>query len=309
MGAAASSSSSTTTGQQRGSKAVREDSPPVKSPPVLPKYVQGVPGPLPKSPPVLPKYVQHVNETIEGLKAGYYPRKSPPPGPMDDSGGKAAARGAAAMGTTSKGSSSCSGQEVSKRPARVGSAWPEEYPPWVVAPKPGPLPHPSEGPRDDPHRAYPSPWDRPHWPQVPRLVPPVGDEGDTLVIQPSLWWNQELFDKVQRLVDEEATKFRPVPRTDAWDYLRLPLETWMVRRHSLRVQRFHPEHRSTPEDMRDLEYLRVTVAWLLNQNTMKFSERLIYVDAEWHKDGLPNLHGKWCGFSFFLVKDRVRVAT
>ena len=97
MGAAASSSSSTTTGQQRGSKAVREDSPPVKSPPVLPKYVQGVPGPLPKSPPVLPKYVQHVNETIEGLKTGYYPRKSPPPGPMNDAGGKAAARGAAAM--------------------------------------------------------------------------------------------------------------------------------------------------------------------------------------------------------------------
>ena len=61
--------------------------------------------------------------------------------------------------------------------------------------------------------------------------------------------------------------------------------------------------------MRDLEYLRVTVAWLLNQNTMKFSERLIYVDAEWHKDGLPNLHGKWCGFSFSLVKDRFRVAT
>ena len=122
------------------------------------------------------------------------------------------------------------------------------------------------------------------------------------MIQPSVWWSQELFDKV---IDEEATKFRPVPRADMWDYLRLPLATWLVRRHSLRVQRFHPEHRSTPEDIRDLMYLRVTVAWLLNQSTMTFSQRLIYLDAEWHKDGLPNLHGKWCGFSFFLAKDRV----
>ena len=86
------------------------------------------------------------------------------------------------------------------------------------------------------------------------------------MIQPSVWWSQELFDKVQILIDEEATKFRPVPRTDMWDYLRLPSATWLVRRHSLRVQRFHPEHRSTPqpEDIRDLEYARVTVAWLLN---------------------------------------------
>ena len=97
-----------------------------------------------------------------------------------------------------------------------------------------------------------------------------------MLIQPSVRWSQELFDKSQILVDEEATKFRPVPRTDMWDYLRLPSATWLVRRHSLRVQRFHPEHRSTPEDIRDLVYARATIAWLLNQNTMTFSQRLIY---------------------------------
>ena len=70
QGGATSSSSSIMTGRQRGSKAVREENPPVKSPPVLPKYVQGVSDPLPKPPPVLPKYVQHVNETIEVLKSG-----------------------------------------------------------------------------------------------------------------------------------------------------------------------------------------------------------------------------------------------
>ena len=66
--------------------------PPAKSPPILPKYVQGVSGPLPKPPPVLPKYVQHVAETIEGLKSGYKPRKSPPPELLGDSGGKVGRR-------------------------------------------------------------------------------------------------------------------------------------------------------------------------------------------------------------------------
>lgn len=81
---------------------------------------------------------------------------------------------------------------------------------------------------------------------------------------PSVWWTQAIFDKVQLLVDEEATKFRPIPRTDMWDYLRLPSATWLTRRHSLRVQRLHPEHRSTPEDIRALEYFRVTVGWHLD---------------------------------------------
>ena len=65
----------------------------MKTPPILPKYVQRMPEPLPKPPPVLPKYVQHAAETIEGLKSGYYPRKSPPPELTGDSGGKAAAWG------------------------------------------------------------------------------------------------------------------------------------------------------------------------------------------------------------------------
>ncbi|CAK9054983.1 unnamed protein product, partial [Durusdinium trenchii] len=155
QGGGAASSSSTTTGLQRGPETAKDEGPPVKSPPVLPKYAQGVSGPLPKPPPVLPKYVQHVAETIEGLKSGYYPRKCPPAELMGDSGGKAAARGA--------------------------------------------------GTQDDPHKAYPSRWDRPHWPSVARLVPPVGDDEETLVIQPSIWWTQKFFDKVQCLMDEEAT--------------------------------------------------------------------------------------------------------
>ena len=83
QGGGASSSSSTTrpsAGQEQG----MDGGPPVKSPPILPKYVQGVSGPLPKPPPVLPKYVQHVAETIEGLKQGHYPRKSPSPEMMGD---------------------------------------------------------------------------------------------------------------------------------------------------------------------------------------------------------------------------------
>ena len=210
QGGGAASSSSTTTGLQRGPETAKDEGPPVKSPPVLPKYAQGVSGPLPKPPPVLPKYVQHVAETIEGLKSGYYPRKCPPAELMGDSGGKAAARGAAAMGTIhpkvrlrTRGRRCLSDRLDWDR--RLGSAWPEEYPPWVTAPKPGPLPHPSEGTQDDPHKAYPSRWDRPHWPSVARLVPPVGDDEETLVIQPSIWWTQKFFDKVQCLMDEEAT--------------------------------------------------------------------------------------------------------
>ena len=208
---------------------------------------------------------------------------------FEGQGGKAAARGAAAMGTSSKSMSTAKGYGGSpSRPTSLASAWPDEAPPWIQTPKHMAMPRPPVEPGEDPHRGYENPWERPHWPQVPRLIPPYGVEDDQLTLQPSVWWTQILFDKVQLLIDEEATKFRPVPRTDAWDYLRLPSATWLTRRHSLRVQRFHPEHRSTPENLRSLEYLRVTVAWVLNLSTMKFGNRLIFVDSDWRKDGLPN---------------------
>ena len=49
----------------------------------------------------------------------------------------------------------------------------------------------------------------------------------------------------------------------------------------------------------------MTVAWVLDLSKMTFGNRLIYVGADWRKDALPNVHGRWCGFSFFLIKDQV----
>ena len=285
-------------------------SPPVKAPPVIPEEIQVGQQPMAKSPPILPKYVQHVPDINANNRSGGENSlwKSPPAQLFEGQGGKAAARGAAAMGTSSKSMSTAKGYGGSpSRPTSLASAWPDEAPPWIQTPKHMAMPRPPVEPGEDPHRGYENPWERPHWPQVPRLIPPYGVEDDQLTLQPSVWWTQILFDKVQLLIDEEATKFRPVPRTDAWDYLRLPSATWLTRRHSLRVQRFHPEHRSTPENLRSLEYLRVTVAWVLNLSTMKFGNRLIFVDSDWRKDGLPNTQGRWCGFSFFLVKDQVAI--
>ena len=164
--------------------------------------------------PTLDRGRHNILEKPASMVARRYRRKSCSSGCRS-----AAARGAAAMGTSSKSMTTAKGYGgSSSRPMSLASAWRDEPPPWVETPKHMAMPRPPVEPGEDPHRGYENPWERPHWPQAPRLIPPYGGEEDTLTLQPSVWWNQILFDKVQFVVDEEATKFRPIPRTDAWDY-------------------------------------------------------------------------------------------
>ena len=111
----ASSSSGARTWEEYGGV---EPPPPVKAPPILPKEVHIGQPPMAKPPPVLPKYVQHAPDINANCRSGgeNVSWKKPPAYLSEESGGKAAARGAAAMGTSSKsmtaskgygGSSSC----------------------------------------------------------------------------------------------------------------------------------------------------------------------------------------------------------
>ena len=163
-------------------------------------------GPPAKPPPVLPKYVQHVAEpSVSYGPGGETPMwKSPPAEWVENHGGKAAARGAAAMGTSSKSMASAKSYGGSPpRPTPLASAWPDEPPPWGQTPKYMAMPRPPVEPGEDPHRGYENPWDRPHWPQAPRLIPPYGGEEDTLTLHPrfgghkpfltrcNYWWTRK----------------------------------------------------------------------------------------------------------------------
>lgn len=64
----------------------------------------------------------------------------------------------------------------------------------------------------------------------------------------------ENFDAIQELINEEATMYPPRRSKDVWDYLSLTCGRWLTRTHAPRVQRFHPEHRSRPEELSNLVF-------------------------------------------------------
>ena len=85
---------------------------------------------------------------------------------------------------------------------------------------------------------------------------------DQLEFQDSVFWTPQILNDVQDLVEEEALFYKPTLKSDRWDHLTMDGCRWLVRYHGgARVQRFHPEHRSCPEEIENLEFMRITIAW------------------------------------------------
>ena len=63
---------------------------------------------------------------------------------------------------------------------------------------------------------------------------------------------------------------------------------------------YNPEHRSCPEEIENLEFMRITIAW-------KGTEwhRRVIVDSDWRRAELSG-PGSWVGFSLFLIRNGSR---
>lgn len=96
---------------------------------------------------------------------------------------------------------------------------------------------------------------------------------------------------------EEATWYKPVRKTDNWDRLSLDERRWLVKMRGPRVQRFHPEHRSCPVWVEDLEFMRATCAWKGDN-----WHCIVIVDS-WRCAEFGDGPGQWVGLSFFLLKN------
>ena len=103
------------------------------------------------------------------------------------------------------------------------------------------------------------PWNRPGKAPPTMLLRPVGGMmDDQVVFQDSVFWTPEILDAIRDLVEEEALFYKPSRKSDSWDDLSgwADGHRWLVRMHgSERVQRLHPEHRSCPEEISDLEFM------------------------------------------------------
>ena len=112
-----------------------------------------------------------------------------------------------------------------------------------------------------------------------------------------MFWTPQILDAVQDLIEEEALFYKPALKRDRWDYLSMDDCRWLVRHHGgARVQRFHPEHRSCPEEFENLEFMRVTVAW----EGAEWNRR-VAIDSDWRRAELSG-PGSWVGFSLFLAR-------
>ena len=79
--------------------------------------------------------------------------------------------------------------------------------------------------------------------------------------------------------EEEALFYKPSRKSDSWGHLSMDGHRWLVRMHgSERVQRLHPEHRSCPEQISDLEFMRATCAW-----KGKEWHRRVVIDSDWRR--------------------------
>ena len=98
------------------------------------------------------------------------------------------------------------------------------------------------------------PWNRPGKAPPAQLMMPVGGlMDDQLEFQNSVFWTPEILNAVQDLVEEEALFYKITLKSDRWDHLTMDGCRWLVRYHGgARVQRFHPEHRSCPEEIENL---------------------------------------------------------
>ena len=89
--------------------------------------------------------------------------------------------------------------------------------------------------------------------------------------------------------------------SDHWDHLSIDGHRRLVRTHgSEKVQRFHPERRSCPKQISDLEFMRVTWAW-----KGKEWHRRVVTDSDRRRAELEG-PGSWTGFSLFLIRAGLR---
>ena len=119
--------------------------------------------------------------------------------------------------------------------------------------------------------------------------------------QDSVFWTPQVLDAVQDVIEEEALFYKPVHKSDKWDYIDMDGVRWLIRYHGgTRVQRFHPEHRSCPEQITDLEFMRVTFAWKGQDWNRK-----VLIDSDWRRSEIQG-PGGWIGYSLFLIRSGPR---
>ena len=146
------------------------------------------------------------------------------------------------------------------------------------------------------------PWNRPGKAPPTMLMRPTGGMMDDQVeFQDSGFWTPQVLNAVQDVIEEEALFYKPPHKSDKWDYIEMDGVRWLIRYHGAsRVQRFHPEHRSCPEEITDLEFMRVTLAW----KGQEWNRRVV-IDSDWRRSELTG-PAAWVGFSLFLIRSGPR---